>query len=252
MDYVLKQFLMWGINAIFRGDIWSLQSPYISVWRALFAKSVNIDRILILNMNFHCEHTIVFPWLCCLFNMAKAAPPNFELRNSVTCDTVNLYNFGLCAFAHQCFTTEPFSYFDECWRTWWQTMHLMPGMLASSIPQCKLKHHYGACAELFKAIGHFEPTFIEANHASNIICIVRSPKSWIIICLFCKVIETCIHKELKDIQSDMAQGIWMLHNSSSESFTIYDTVYGKLIVQYWLESNKQEQYITGKPLHALL
>jgi len=243
---------MWGSDAMWLGDIWPLQSPYIPVWRVLHAESVKIDRISILNINFHCELTIAFAWLPCLFSMAKAASPTIELVNSVTSDTVHLYNFELCAFVNNCFTTKLVPCFDGCWRTWWQKIHLMPGMLASSILQCKLKYHQRACAELLKAIAHFEPIFIEANHASNTICILRLLNSWIMTCFFCEDIKTSINKELKDIESDMAEGIWMLHNSTWENFNMYDAVYGKLIVQYWLDSNEQEQYMSSEPLHALL
>jgi hypothetical protein len=46
---------------------------------------------------------------------------------------------------------------------------MMPGLAFSSIPQCKENRHEGACLELFKAIGRFEPTVIEAHHASKMI-----------------------------------------------------------------------------------
>jgi len=50
--------------------------------------------------------TIVIPRLPCLFRMAKAVSSTAELVNSVTSDSVNSFNFGMCAVASKCFPIE--------------------------------------------------------------------------------------------------------------------------------------------------
>jgi len=59
-----------------------------------------------LNMNFLCELTIVFPQLPCIFSIAIAVSFTVEVFNSVTSDSVNLFNFALCTFASKCFPIE--------------------------------------------------------------------------------------------------------------------------------------------------
>ena len=47
------------------------------------------------NMTLLCELRIVIPQLPCLFRIAKAGSSTIELRNSVTSDTVNLFNIAM-------------------------------------------------------------------------------------------------------------------------------------------------------------
>jgi hypothetical protein len=84
---------------------------------------------------------------------------------------------------------------------------MMPGLLISSIPQGKLIRREGACLQLFQAIGNFEPTFIDAHQASNMIWKVRSHKSRIKIPSFLEDIIASSNKVLKDFESDIAVGI---------------------------------------------
>jgi len=129
------------------------------------------------NVIWLCEHTIVIPHLACLFSMAKAVSATVKLVNSVTFDSVKLYDFAMWAFASKCFPIELVQCSDG-WRwTWWQTIHMLPELPVSSVPQCKLNRHEGACLESSQAISRFEPTFIEAHRASKMICKVRSLKS---------------------------------------------------------------------------
>jgi len=149
-------------------------------------------------INFSCELTIVIPQLPCLFNMASAASSTVELVNSVSSDSVNSFNFAMCAFASKSLPTELVPCSDG-WRwTWWQTIHMMPGLPVSSIPQCKQNHHEGACLDFFQAIECFEPTFIEAHKASNMICSVWSFTSWIKIRSFLDHIITSSNEVFKD------------------------------------------------------
>jgi len=83
------------------------------------------------------EHTIVIPRLHCLFSMAKAVSSTVGLVNSVSSDSVNSFNFAMWAFANTCFPIELVPCSDGWQRTWWQTMHMMPGLPVSTIPQCK-------------------------------------------------------------------------------------------------------------------
>jgi hypothetical protein len=80
---------------------------------------------------------------------------------------------------------------------------MMPGLPVSSIPQCKYNRHEGACLEFFHAIGHFEPTFIEAHQASKMICIEMSLKSRIKTGPFLEEIITSSDEVSKDCVSDM-------------------------------------------------
>jgi len=83
---------------------------------------------------------------------------------------------------------------------------MMPGLPVSSIPQCKWNRHEVACLELFRAIGRFDPTFIEAHQASKTICKVRLLKSRIKTCSFLEDIVTSNHKVFRDVVSDIAVG----------------------------------------------
>jgi len=83
---------------------------------------------------------------------------------------------------------------------------MMPGLPVSPIPQCKKNRHEGACLESFRAIGRFEPTFIEAYQASKTICTVRSLISRIKTCLFSEDIITSDNEVFRDCVSDIAVG----------------------------------------------
>jgi len=126
------------------------------------------------NMILLRELTIVIPRLPSLFRMAKAVSSTVELVNYVTSDSVNSFTFAMWAFASKCSPIELVPCSDGWWRTWWQTIHMMPGQPVSSIPQCILNRHEGACRELFQTICCFESPFIEAHQASKMICKVRS------------------------------------------------------------------------------
>ena len=76
----------------------------------------------------------------------------------------------------------------------------------------QIKHHEGACLEFFQAIECFEPTFIEAHKASNMIHSVRSFKSRLKACSSLEVIITYSNKRIKDSKSNMAVGIGWLGN----------------------------------------
>jgi len=70
------------------------------------------------NMVFLCELTIVIPQLSSLFKMAKAVSSTVEVVNSVTSDSVNLFNFAMWAFASNYFPIELVSCSDGCRRAW--------------------------------------------------------------------------------------------------------------------------------------
>jgi len=75
---------------------------------------------------------------------------------------------------------------------------MMPRLPVSSMPQYKSNRHDGACLEFFQPIEHFEPTFLEAYEASNMICKVRSFKSRIKTHSLLDDIITSSNKVLKD------------------------------------------------------
>jgi len=89
---------------------------------------------------------------------------------------------------------------------------MMPGQPFSAIPQCKQNRPEGACLELFQAIGRLEPIFLEAHHASKMICMVRSLKSQTKTRSFLEEILTSSKEVFKDCESDMVVNIRMLGN----------------------------------------
>jgi len=122
---------------------------HVSWWNSQVSKSLaaSLERLVchssqygttwMSNMTWLYELTIEFPRLPCLLKMAKAVSSTVELVNSVTCDPVNSFNFAMWAFASKCFPIELVPCSDGWRRTWWQTIHMMPGLLFSVIPQCK-------------------------------------------------------------------------------------------------------------------
>jgi len=112
------------------------------------------------NMSFLCALTIEIPRRPHLLRMAKAVSSTVELVNSVTSDSVNSYNFAMWAFASKCFPIDLVPCSDGWRRSWWQTIHMMPGLPFYSFSQCKLNRHEVACLEVFHIIGRIEPTFV--------------------------------------------------------------------------------------------
>jgi len=172
-------------------------------------------------MDFFCELTVEIRWLPSLFNMGKSVSSTGLLVNSETSNSVNSFNFPMCAFLSKCFPMELFLYSDGRRRTRWHTIHMMTGLPVSSIAQCKLKCHERECLELFQAIGRFERTFITAHQASNMICKVRSLKSQIKMHSFLEDIITYSNKVFIDLESDMVVWIWKLCNCSWETVKSY-------------------------------
>jgi len=175
-------------------------------------------------MIFLSEFTIVIPQLPCVFRMAKAVLSTFELVNSVTSDSVNPFNFVMWACARKCSPIELVPFSDGWWRTWWQMIHMMPGLPVSSNLQWKLNHHKGACLELYQALGPFQSTFIETHQALKIICKVRSLKSRIKTSLLLEVIITSSNEVFKDSESDMVVEIRKLGNLTRKTSESDDTV----------------------------
>ena len=175
-------------------------------------------------MIFLCKLTILSPRLPWLFRMAKAISSTVELANSVTSDSVNLFNFAMWAFASNCFSIELVPCSDGWLRTWWQTIHMMPGLPVSSIPQCKLNRHKGTCLELFHPIGRFERTFFEAHHASKMIRKVRSLKWRITIRSYLEVMIISSDEVFTDGVSDLGVELWKLGNLIRETAEYYDAL----------------------------
>jgi len=176
------------------------------------------------NWNFLCKLTIGIPRLPCRLSLAKAVSSTVELVHLVTSDTLNLFNFAIRAFASKCLPIELVPCTDGWQRTWWQTIHILPGLPVSSIPQCKLNLHKGACRELFQGICRVEPTFIEAHQTSKIMCNVRSLKSRIKTCSFFEDTMTSDNEVFRDFVSDTTGGNWTVGN------LIWVTVKGYVIV----------------------
>jgi len=160
------------------------------------------------HVNWDCK--IQIPRLPCLFRMAKSCSTTIDIVNCDSSDSVNSFNFAMCASASKCFHIELVSLPDGWRRTWWETICMMPGLLVSASPQWKLNCHQGASLELFQAIESFESTFRDVHQASNMIWRVRSYKSGVKThsCLDDTITS---NKELfLDFESDMVLGIWSL------------------------------------------
>jgi len=155
------------------------------------------------------------------------------------------------AFASKSVPIELVPCSDGWRRTWWQTIHMMPGLPVFSIPQCKQNCHKGTCLASFQAIGRFELTFIEALRASKVICKVRSLKSRIKTRSSLEEMTTSSNELLKDFESDMAVGIRNLGNLTPNTAESEDTESRKGVRKYWLYSYKQKNLIC-ETLHACL
>jgi hypothetical protein len=153
------------------------------------------------NIIFLCEHTIVTPGLPCLIKMAKAVSLTVERVNLMTSDSVNSFNFAMGAFASKDFPNELVLSSDGWLRTCSQTLHMIPGLSVSSIPPCNWNHHNGACVELFQAVGHFEPRFIQAHQVSRMSCNIRSLKSRIKTGSLLEEMITLSKEVFKDVAS---------------------------------------------------
>jgi len=169
------------------------------------------------NLNFLRELTSIIPRLPCLFRIPKAVSMTFKLDNSVIPLSDDTFNFAIWAFASKCFPIELVPCSEGWQRTWWQTMHMIPGQPVSSISQGKWNHHVDACLECFQGREHFEPTFIESYHALKIICEVRSLKSWIKTHSILEEIITSSNEVLIDCESDRVVGIRKLGNLTRET-----------------------------------
>jgi len=65
-----------------------------------------------LKNEFNWNLTIVIPRLPCPFSIAEAVSLTVDLVNSDTSDSVNSFNFAMCAFDHKGFPIELVSYSD--------------------------------------------------------------------------------------------------------------------------------------------
>jgi len=221
MECEWKQILTWSSDSRCLGEIRQLGSPLLPVWSVLSVNCVNIRKIELWNINLFCELTVVIPQLPCLFNMAKAVSSTVVLVNLETADSVNSFFLSMYAFAMKCFTMELVTCSDGWRRSWWQTIHMIPGLPVYSFPQCKLTRQEGACLELLHPMGCFEPTFIETQQTSNMICNVRWLNSWIKTRSFLKDIITSSNEVFIDWESDMVVAIWRLCKFSSETVKSY-------------------------------
>jgi len=173
------------------------------------------------SMKFFWEHTIVVPQLPYLFCMAKAVSSTVVLLNLVNSVSVKDFNFAMCPFTSKCLPIELVPCSDEWQQTWWHMIHILPVLRVSSIWKCTPNHHDGTCLESFQAVDWFEPTLIEANQVSNMICNNRFLKSQIKTSSFLDNIITSSNQESKDFETDMMIEIWKLRNSSSEIVKSY-------------------------------
>jgi hypothetical protein len=91
-------------------------------------------------------------------------------------------------------------------------IYTIPGLPVSSIPVHTVNCHHDVQLELFEPMGHFEEIFIEAYHASNMMCLVRSLLSSINTHSFAEEIITSSNEVFIDFVSGMVVGIRKLSN----------------------------------------
>jgi hypothetical protein len=161
-------------------------------------------------MNFWYNHTIVILRLPCLFHISNAVSSTMVLINAETSNSVSSCNYTRCTSASKCLHMELVPCINGYQMTWWQTIHMMPGLPVCSIPQWKSKCHNGECLELVQAIACYEPTFIDSDQGSNIMSQVRLIKSRIETFWFLEDITTSCNVVFMDWDSDMAIGSWSL------------------------------------------
>ena len=137
MGYKPKQTLTWTSVTMYHVDIRKILSPLQPVWSVLSVSSVDMDQTWMSNMNFLCELTIAIPWLACLLRMATAVSLRFELVNSLTSDSFNLFYAAMWAVPRRLFLIELFAWSDGWQRNRWQTIHMILWVPVSSITQCK-------------------------------------------------------------------------------------------------------------------
>jgi hypothetical protein len=129
-------------------------------------------------------------------------------------------------FANKCFPIEPVPWPHGCGITWWQIIHIIPGLPVSSILQCTLHCHEYACLELFQVVGPYEPTVIEAHQAWKMICDVRSHKLVIKPTSFLEEFINCSNEIFNNCESTITVGITELDYPTQETAKCY------IIVQY--------------------
>jgi hypothetical protein len=119
----------WYDSRCFRFDIvfngiWDESNPnmryrfHMSWWNTDYSKSLDsiLERfvchfnpygsIWLSNKIFHCQLTIVIPWLSCIFRMTNTVSSTVELVNSVTSESINSFNYVRWALASKCFPIE--------------------------------------------------------------------------------------------------------------------------------------------------
>jgi len=137
MAYAPKGILTCGSYCRCLGEIPMFYSLSLPDWSILSVNSVNMDETWMSNTNFLSKLTIVIPQLPTLLRMANAVSSTVKLFNSVTADSVYLFNIAMWAFASKCFPIEEVPWSDGWRRTWWKTIYMMPGLPVYSIQHCK-------------------------------------------------------------------------------------------------------------------
>lgn len=89
------------------------------------------------NMNYLYQRTIVIPQLPGFFRMAKTISSPLKLVNSITSNSVNRFNFMMWTLASKWFPVALVPCSNGWRKTWWQMLHMLPGLQVLSMPQCK-------------------------------------------------------------------------------------------------------------------
>lgn len=202
---------------------------HMSWWNSKILKSstASLERLVyhfcqyesnwISNLIFLCTLTNVILQLPCLVWMSKAVLSTFELVFSVSSVFVHSFNFGMRAFASNCFPIEHVTCSAGWQRTCWQRMNMMPGLPVCSIPQCKYTRYNGSCQELFQASCCFGSWYIEAHQELIIICKVTSHELWITTHSLLENITTFSKEVFKELESNLAVWIRSLGDTTRQT-----------------------------------
>jgi len=145
-----------------------------------------------------------------LLRMAKSCSSIIKLINSVSCGNVNSHNLAWYSIATVSLFIVLIPKSNGLRRTKWHTIELISQLLVCSAPRCIWNCCHIVYLEVLQAIGHFEPTFIQALNASYKIVQARL-LSWSIKThsMLGDIKTSC-----KNIYTDISGEFWYLHIST--------------------------------------
>jgi len=130
MEYEQKQIITWDSVSRCLSENRKLQCLQLPVWSVFSVNVCSINKTWMVNRNFHRECTILIGPVPYLFSVAQAISSTVELVNCKTSDLVNSFNYAMCIYVTSCFPIELVPCSERWWRTWYQKIHIRPGLLS--------------------------------------------------------------------------------------------------------------------------